>query len=489
MNWTDRPNRLLEPPRVSVPRIVFFLGTISVLILSWFASRVLGNHIQGRAVVFSICVGQFLLVLVIWALTCSQARSQELLAAANTERERLHAAEKKMRVNLERTARIKNEFIATVSHELRAPLNIILGWVQLMKRSPLSEEYMEKGMNTIERNVRLEAQLIDDLLDMSRISSDKLKLHKEDSDIGSLLQEVTDIARENASAKGVTLKLEIEKGLQSFSFDRKRIRQVLFHLLCNAVKFSAPGGIISAKLRRRGSNIVVTVRDNGIGIAREFLPYLFDSFRQADATTTRRHGGLGLGLALCKEICEMHEGSITAESNGVGTGSTFTVTLPAPPSDSRTGAPPRTERDFANDLKLSLLEGKRVLIVDDDEGALDVTSRFLEDVRMEVYSAFSVNDALAKFPEIRPDIIVSDLSMPERDGYELARAVRLMHSDELKNTPLIALSAFSGAEDLAHSESAGFDAHVAKPVSYDHLVKVVYKVLYDPSRVQQLNIH
>jgi signal transduction histidine kinase/ActR/RegA family two-component response regulator len=417
----------------------------------------------------------FTLVTVIRAALRSRARQyltrehlEELLSA---------------RTEAERVGRMKDEFLATLSHELRTPLNAIAGWVHLLQRGVLTGEEQAKAIDTIARNTRAQRELIEELLDMSRIISGKVRLDSQPVDLVALLNSGVDSVRPAAEAKQVTLECRIESGddgeqpLRFISGDPTRLQQVVWNLLNNAIKFTPPGGTVRAQLTRRGSEAHVTVTDTGAGIAPEFLPYVFDQFRQADSTTRRSHGGLGLGLSIVKQLVEMHGGTVDVVSAGEGKGSSFTFALPIAgrPAvrESEQPARPAVKKPALGRYALPVLRGVRVLVVDDDRDGRDLLQRFLEDSKASVCAAGSAAEARRVLESSEIDVLLSDIGMPGEDGYDLIRWVRGSQRPRVRGVPAGAITAFARSEDRAKALSCGYDAHLSKPVEPIELVALV----------------
>jgi PAS domain S-box-containing protein len=395
------------------------------------------------------------------------------------EREQLLLSEQAARAAAERAGHMKNEFLATLSHELRTPLNAILGWSQLIRREQ-DKETLEEGLDIIERNARIQVQLIEDLLDMSRIISGKLRLDVQTIDPVLIIDAALETVTPSAAAKGVRIVKVLDSIAGPVAGDANRLQQVVWNLLSNAVKFTNKGGRIHVLLKRVNSQIEITVSDTGKGIEAEFLPHIFERFRQADASTTRRYGGLGLGLSIVKQLVELHGGTISAASAGPGLGSTFTMTLPTLVVHDRKGEEPKvgqSERRPAPTLLTNTeLKGITVLVVDDERDSRGLVKRVLEECGATVIVAESAAEAFAMLQSAKPDVLVSDIGMPGMDGYELLRRVRELDSDRGGRTPAIALSAFARSEDRARALRAGYLVHVAKPVEPYELVSIVANV-------------
>jgi signal transduction histidine kinase/ActR/RegA family two-component response regulator len=395
-----------------------------------------------------------------------EALSQVLaqMAEAQTHREQLLEAERVARGEAERASQLKDEFLATLSHELRTPLNAIVGWAHILQRNQ-SEQTVAQAVETIERNARAQAKLIDDLLDMSRIMAGKMGLTFARVRVSDVVTAAADALRPAAEAKGVTLSLDVGPAEQvCVSADAARLQQVVGNLLGNAVKFTPGGGRVDAVLERRGNEARLVVRDTGQGIARDFLPAVFERFRQADGTITRRHGGLGLGLSIAKHIVEMHGGTIEAASDGPGRGATFTVTLPL-------AAGGAADDVVAQEINQAVsLAGLRVLVVDDEADARELLERLLYESGCDVKLASSAVEALATLGREPCDVLLTDIGMPGTDGYDLMRRVRAGRYSQPRS---IAVTAFARPEDRDRAIAAGFDAHVAKPINAMRLIRLI----------------
>jgi len=387
------------------------------------------------------------------------------------ERERLLHNERAARTEAERANRVKDDFVAMVSHELRTPLNAILGWTDLLKGAGGDTDLLARGVDVIARNTRLQAQVIGDLLDVSRIVSGKIALDLSRLDLTSVLTNSVEALQAPALAKGVALTTRIALGPIATVGDPARLQQIVWNLLSNAIKFTPKGGSVTVELRRLDGHAEIVVTDTGAGIPSDFLPDLFERFRQASAMTTRRHGGLGLGLSIAKHLTELHGGSIRASSRGEGKGATFVVTLPLKseePMSLLTDRRRDSDEAAAQAGKVSLT-GLSVLVIEDDQDTRDLIRRLLESHRAFVVVAATAPEALEVLERDRPDMIVSDIGLPDVDGYELIRRIRGL-DDALAQTPAVALTAFARFEDRTRALAAGFNAHVAKPVEPSELV-------------------
>ena len=411
-----------------------------------------------------------------WFGTCTDIEDRRRIEA---EREQLLAGERAARAESENQSRMKDEFLATLSHEIRTPLNAILGWSQIMRAS-MDPQDIASGLEVIERNARAQSQIIEDLLDMSRIISGKVRLDVQRVDLSAVVQSAVDTARPTAEAKGVRLQSVIDPlhGV-AVSGDANRLQQVLWNLISNAIKFTPRNGLVRVVLERVNSHLEISVIDTGEGIKPDFLPYVFDRFRQADASTTRRHGGLGLGLSIVKQLVELHGGSIRVNSAGLGQGTTFIVALPllvmhvepAPEPERRhprAGPGSSGMTDSCRDIA-----GLRILVIDDEPDARALVKRLLEDCDALVTSTGSVNEAVRLIETGNFDVLVSDIGMPGEDGYSLIRRVRQLDKGKGGDIPAIALTAYARAEDRVKAVAAGFQMHVAKPVEPVELVTMV----------------
>ena len=402
----------------------------------------------------------------------SRASAEEAQAAAEQAREAAEAA-----------SRAKDHFLSVLSHELRTPLNAILGWTQILRARPGGDDDLAEALVVIERNTRAQAQMIEDLLDMSRITTGKMRLDVQQVDLGDVMRAAVASVRHSAEAKEIKLQVVLDPLAGPVRGDPSRLQQCCWNLLTNAIKFTPKGGRVQVSLERVNSHAEIIVSDNGQGIEPGFLPHVFERFRQADASTTRRHGGLGLGLSIVKQLIELHGGSVRAKSPGPGLGATFCVQLPLmvvhPPPDEPDREHPRGRGGggggwepalVADDLSL---HGITVLAVDDEADARLMVQRVLEKCGARVIAAASSAEALAVLSRERPDVIVSDIGMPGEDGYEFIRKVRALRPEEGGRTPAAALTAFARAEDRTRALRAGYQTHVAKPVEIVELSAVV----------------
>jgi CheY-like chemotaxis protein len=399
----------------------------------------------------------------------------ELLAAL--ERERAARAE------AERSGRLKDEFLEALGHELRAPLNAILGWSRLLEHGHLGESETRAGGQILARNARSLAHIVDDLLDLSAITSGKIRVEPEETDLCEIVEAAVELQQGHAASKGVTLAKMFETRECVVFGEPRRLQQIVWHLLSNAIKFTPRGGRAQVTVRCVGGYCDIEVTDTGAGIASELLPYVFDRFWRADSCADHRYSGLGLGLALAKRLAELHGGTVTATSPGPNRGSTFTVVVPrvaprgeeVPEGAGELRTPPADEGPTRSDIAAQTdLSGLRVLVVDDEPDTLDLLRRVLGDSRAQVAAAPSVEAALATLDGFEPHVLISDVSMPGRDGYELIKAVRTTTSSE--QLPAAALTAYTRPDDADRAHAAGFQVHLAKPVEPEQLVKVVARL-------------
>ena len=400
-----------------------------------------------------------------WYGTCTDIHDQKQWMK---QREQLLGFERAARAEAERAGRLKDEFLATLSHELRTPLNAILGWSHILAHGRTTDpESVRKGIEVIARNAQAQAQLIEDLLDMSRIISGKVRLDVRRVDVLDVVDAAVGAVQHAADAKEIQLIKVVDPDCGAISGDPGRLQQVLWNLLSNAIKFTAKRGQVKLVAERAESHLEITVTDTGRGIRPEFLPHVFDRFRQADASITRQFGGLGLGLAIVKNLVELHGGRIRAQSPGEGQGATFTVSLPVTPAPAGEALP--VPAGFAG---RGVLKGAKLLVVDDEPDARGLLDRFFTDCGAEVTTASSAAEALELLKAALYDIIVSDIVMPHEDGYELMRKVRALPTEQTRETPAVALTAFAGAEDRQRALAAGYQVHVPKPVEPAELVAV-----------------
>src|SRR5215217_4552758 len=398
------------------------------------------------------------------------------LQAQIEERSRLLSSEKLARNEAERANRLKDEFLATISHELRNPLNAILGWAHMMRLGKLNEANTERAVETIYRNAKSQTQLVADLLDVSRIISGKLRLDVRTVDLISIVNAAIDSVRPAVEAKGIQLQTMLNTEAGPISGDADRLQQIVWNLLTNAVKFTPKGGSIQVNVQRVDSHAEIVVSDSGVGISKEFLPYVFDRFRQADASTTRTHGGLGLGLSIVRQLVDLHGGSVSVHSEGEGKGATFTINLPfvAVVDQNETETAHAGQIDETLSFEgLPSLRGLKVLVVDDEADTRELIGQVLEECGSEVIISRSAAEALLALEEHKPDILISDLGMPDEDGYSLISKIRALPSEQGGQIPAAALTAYARAEDRMRVLRSGFQFHLPKPVDAAELVTVV----------------
>lgn len=396
---------------------------------------------------------------------------------AEAEREHLLAREQEARAEAEAANRAKDEFLSTLSHELRTPLTPMLGWAQMLLSHKLNEAASEAALQSILRNVQIQARLVEDLLDVSRIVYGKLDLNIQPVELEPLILEAINTVRPEAEAKNIGLRAVLDAGAGTVSGDPHRLLQIIWNLLSNAIKFTPKGGRIEVCLERDGSQARIEVHDSGEGISAEFLPFVFERLRQADSSNTRPHGGLGLGLAIVRHLTELHGGEVQAESAGLDQGSTFTVKLPLRIAAATTGpisisssneiAAATVATILATttpDRKFESLDGLKVLVVDDEADVRHLAATILEKCGARVVTATSAIEALHSLEQLHPDVIVSDIGMPGQDGYEFMRKVRARSPEQGGQTPAIALTAYAGSEDRRQALAAGYQIHLTKPV-------------------------
>jgi len=401
------------------------------------------------------------------------------MASVAVSNARLYQVAREARADAESANRSKDHFLATLSHELRTPLNAILGWARILQSGRIDAAALKEGLETIERNARVQARLIEDLLDLSRIIAGKMRLEVQRVSLGEVIEAALAAIRPAADAREIRLQTVLDPLAVVVSGDPARLQQAVWNLLSNAVKFTPRGGRVQVVLERVNSHVELSVIDTGQGIKPEFLPYVFDRFRQADSTTTRRHGGLGLGLSIVKQLVEMHGGSVRAKSPGAEMGATFTISLPIVATHEQPEhAPDEIEPRALEELRspLAPLEGAKLLVVDDERDARELLRRILLECRAEVRVAASVAEALSILDHFQPHLLLSDIGMPDQDGFELIRKVRARGATA-KELPAVALTAFARAEDRRRALLAGFQVHVAKPVDPGELVATIATLL------------
>ena len=397
------------------------------------------------------------------------------LTAVAIENVGLLERESSARAAAEDSNRLKDEFLATVSHELRTPLTAILGWSLMLEGGSLQSDMAARAVETIKRNAKAQAQIIDDILDVSRIITGNLYLELQSIELESVLEAAINVVRPTAEAKGIRVHLNLDQGPIAVSGDANRLQQVFWNLLSNAVKFTPSGGQVTVNLRRIDSQVEIEVTDTGQGISAEFLPFVFDRFRQADSTSTRQHGGLGLGLAIARHLIEIHGGAIEARSEGEGKGATLTVRLPSLGSVNASTLPSGVELEPSEShVRLppqGILSGLHVLLVDDDEDTLELLSAALRSRSAEVTAVSSAAQAIDAIKTFRPDVLVSDIAMPGEDGYELIE--RIIALGIAPRIPAIAITAYAKEEDKESALSAGYQRYLSKPVELGEFISAV----------------
>jgi PAS domain S-box-containing protein len=403
-------------------------------------------------------------------------------AAVAIQNARLLAAEQAARGQAEAANRAKDEFLAVLSHELRTPLNAVYGWARMLRAGQVPAEATERGLDAIVRNAHAQVQLIDDLLDISRVVTGKMRLDVRPVDLRSVIEAALDAVRPAADAREIRVQTVLDPRAGPVTGDPDRLQQVVWNLLMNAVKFTPKGGRVQVHLQRVNSHVEIVVRDTGVGMSADVLPFVFDRFRQGDSSSTRMHAGLGLGLALVKHFVELHGGSVTAQSPGEGLGATFVVSLPLTIAAAAAGPGPREHPTAASpDLPAvaARLDGLRVLVVDDDQDAVELASAILVQAGAVVKTCSSAPEALKVFQDWAPDVLVSDIEMPGEDGYALIRRIRALE-DSRSRTPAVALTAYGRMQDRMRALTAGFNMHVPKPVDPGELTTIIASVAARP---------
>jgi PAS domain S-box-containing protein len=417
-----------------------------------------------------------------WAIAAARPRLDETGESRGyigavidiSDRKEAETALERLYRDLEEANRLKDEFLATLSHELRTPLNAVLGWAQVLRSGPLKPSVQERALDSLERNARAQAQLVEDLLDVSRIMSGKLHIKTEPVNLAAIVTNAIETVRAGVTAKQQHLEIQIEdRERLHVAGDPDRLQQIVWNLVSNAIKFTPSGGRIEIRLRSVGEVAELSVRDNGQGIAASFLPYVFERFRQMDGSTVRRQGGLGLGLSIARHVAEAHGGTVVAESAGPGKGATFYLRLPLQPT-AAADEPARVPRATS---VARVLSGIRALVVDDEADARELVEYILEASGAEVVSAASVADALRLTRDQPFDVLVADIGMPERDGYSLIRAIRDDPSASVRGLPAVAVTAYASARERRQVLDAGFNWHLTKPINPEQLVASVFTAL------------
>jgi signal transduction histidine kinase/ActR/RegA family two-component response regulator len=406
-----------------------------------------------------------ILSFMLFLVTAAQVRAWETAARHELELRTSAHALRDSEAQAQAANRAKDEFLATLSHELRTPLNVVLGWVSMLRLGSVREDRRAEALEIIERNARQQAELIDDLLDVSRIVTGKLRLQLRPLPLAPITAAVVESLRPSADAKGIAMTAPTIIDAFTIRGDADRLRQITWNLVSNAIKFTPPGGRIGVELSRQEQTVRLAVRDSGIGISREFLPYVFERFRQADSSTTRTHGGVGLGLAIVRHLVELHGGSIDVTSEGRGRGATFVVTFPVAPLSPAAATVPVVASQAT---PVTRLDGVRVLVVDDDPNTLDLLTEALATTGAQVTAAGSARHALERLRADGADIIVSDIAMPDEDGFWLMNRIRSLPG-QISRTPAIALTALARTEDRRRVMEAGYQMHLTKPVQLGEL--------------------
>ena len=395
---------------------------------------------------------------------------------AEDERAQLLAREQEARAQAEAANRMKDEFLATLSHELRSPLNAMLGWTRLLNTRKFDEATTARAMETIERSARSQAQLVEDLLDVSRIIQGKLRLNVCPVELASVIQSASDTVRPAAEAKEIQLQTILDPAAGPIAGDSDRLQQVVWNLLSNSIKFTPKGGCVYVRLERVNSHVEITITDTGQGINPDFVPYVFDRFRQADSSITRTYSGLGLGLAIVRHLVELHGGTVRADSEGEGKGATFTVKLPLMPIRIEVNNPKRVHPTVGDGVPFESapsLAGIRVIVVDDEADSREFIVALLEQCGAQVTAVASAREAIEAVSQVKADVLVSDIGMPEEDGYSLIRKVRTLSAEQGGKIPAVALTAYARAEDRTRAIAEGFQMHIPKPVEPAELATVV----------------
>lgn len=464
--------------------VLLILSMVGAIALSERISRSIASATQGAE---ALAEGKepkvaFSAIQEVAMLGAALERSANLLAQQEQERTKHLARAEAARAEAEAANRLKDEFLITISHELKTPLNAILGWSTLLRAGRLTGEKMEQAIATIERNAKAQAHLVDDLLDTSRIITGKLRLETQPIDVSTVVTGALDSVQHAAEAKGIHLYLQKLSTIEPIMGDPNRLQQVIWNLLSNAVKFTPPGGQVTVELRSIDSVTEVVIRDTGRGIKPEFLPHVFDRFRQADSSTTREFGGLGLGLAIVRHLVELHGGTVEADSPGIDQGAIFTLRFPmttaAPSARRQSPQALTTPISELAVLKTNKLPGLQVVVVDDEQDAREFIAAVLTQQGAEVKICSSAAEAFQVVTAWKPAVILSDIGMPQEDGYSLIAKVRAWESEVGTTIPAIALTAFTRKDDRERAIAAGFQLHIAKPVDPAALITAIARLVY-----------
>jgi CheY-like chemotaxis protein/nitrogen-specific signal transduction histidine kinase len=393
---------------------------------------------------------------------------------AEQELARLLERESGARADAEKANRLKDEFLATLSHELRTPLNAVIGWSRMLNSGRLDRENSLHAQEVIERNAWAQKQIIEDILDVSRVITGKLQLNLKPVDLATTVDSALDAVRPAMAAKEIRIETDVQSNLRAISGDPDRLQQVVWNVLSNAAKFTPNCGKVEVSVKQSGTQMLIRVKDSGPGIDPAFLPYVFERFRQADGSTTRTHGGLGLGLAIVRHLVELHGGTIAVENSTGDHGAIFTIGLPLPTGFLQKEILEKANSAFGvNQGEQPNLEGLNILIVDDEPDALDVITVELVQYGAKVIGVSNAEDALKALENRKFDILVSDIGLPKMDGYELIRSVRKQEEGMEKRMPAVALTAYARVQDRMQAILAGFSTHIAKPIEANELVTVV----------------
>jgi signal transduction histidine kinase/ActR/RegA family two-component response regulator len=406
---------------------------------------------------------------------------EEALHSVMDELKKLLISEQLARAEAEMANRMKDEFLATVSHELRTPLNAIIGWTHMLRNGKLNSKSMDRAFETIDRNAKAQAQLVEDLLDVSRVITGKLQLVIGPVDVAAVINAAIDSVQPAATSKEIQIEVTLDPTIRHISGDANRLQQVVWNLLSNAIKFTPAQGRVNVSLKRKDAGVQISVADTGNGIDPAFVPFIFDRFRQADGGTTRRYGGLGLGLSIVRHLVELHGGMVEANSAGEGKGATFTITLPnsIPQPTELDRAPGQVNRSWHHasekqtPLIIPSITDRRILLVDDDEDSLKMLAEVIACEGASVETANSAKKAIEILEWFQADVIVSDLAMPDDDGYTLIQMIRARETAEQKPAQAIALTALVRVEDRARALSAGFNMFLPKPVQPNELISAI----------------
>lgn len=446
--------------------------------ITWQSVELIGLHKSGREVPIEVSFGEF--IRGGERLFTGFVRDITKRKQAEAERAKLLQAEQRAREEAEAANRLKDEFLATVSHELRTPLTAVLGWACVLRMGRFGESSFDKALEAIERNARSQSQLIDDLLDVSRIIAGKLRLKMRVVDLHAVIESALDSIRPAAEAKEIRIITLLKPLPRTLSGDPDRLQQIVWNLLSNAVKFTPRQGQVQIQVEPHEEDVRIVVSDNGPGISQEFLPHVFDRFRQADGSFTREHGGLGLGLAIARHLVELHGGTIEATSDPGSEGSTFTVTLPLLQKESRESTNGSSEIVPSQAPSAGLpLSGLRILVVDDDPDALELLVLVFRQYGAEVVAASSAHEALTSYRRESFDVLISDIQMPDEDGYQLVRKISAIANERAARLTALAVTAHAKTEDRMRALEAGYHAHVPKPVDPSQLVLMLASLVND----------